>query len=171
MGDAQMGSHARLMSQAMRKLNAAIGKSNTSVVFTNQLRSKIGVIYGNPETTTGGNALKFYASVRIDLRRKDIIKDGAEIIGNRVKIKIVKNKVAPPFKEVEIDILYNEGISKIGDMIDIASELGIVNKTGSWFAYGEDRVQGKEGMKKMMKDNAELFLKLENEVKAKLFGA
>lgn len=171
MGDAQMGSQARLMSQAMRKLNAAIGRSNTSVVFTNQLRSKIGVIYGNPETTTGGNALKFYASVRIDIRRKDIIKEGSDIIGNRVKIKIVKNKVAPPFKEVEVDILYNEGISKIGDMIDIATEIGVVSKTGSWYAYGEDRVQGKEALKKLMKENSELYSKLESEVKSKLFGA
>jgi recombination protein RecA len=167
MGDAQMGSQARLMSQAMRKLNAAIGKSKTAVVFTNQLRSKIGVIYGNPETTTGGNALKFYASVRIDIRRKDIIKEGTEIIGNRVKVKIVKNKVAPPFKEVEIDILYNEGISKIGDMIDLATEFGIISKTGSWFAYNEERVQGKDAMKKLIKDNPELFQKLEAEVRAK----
>lgn len=171
MGDAQMGSQARLMSQAMRKLNAAIGRSNTSVVFTNQLRSKIGVIYGNPETTTGGNALKFYASVRIDIRRKDIIKEGSDIIGNRVKIKIVKNKVAPPFKEVEVDILYNEGISKIGDMIDIATEIGVVSKTGSWYAYGEERVQGKEALKKLMKENSDLYTKLETEVKSKLFGA
>ncbi|OGU58837.1 MAG: recombinase RecA [Ignavibacteria bacterium GWF2_33_9] len=171
MGDAQMGSQARLMSQAMRKLNAAIGKSKTSVVFTNQLRSKIGIVYGNPETTTGGNALKFYASVRIDIRRKDIIKDGSDIIGNRVRIKIVKNKVAPPFKEVEVDILYNEGISKIGDMIDLATERGIVAKTGSWYAYGEDRVQGKDALKKLMKENVDLFNKLETEVKAALFSA
>lgn len=171
MGDSQMGSQARLMSQAMRKLNAAIGKSKTSVVFTNQLRSKIGVIYGNPETTTGGNALKFYASVRIDIRRKDIIKEGSDIIGNRVKVKIVKNKVAPPFKEVEVDILYNEGISKIGDMIDIATENGIVNKTGSWYAFAEERVQGKEALKKLMKETPELFNRLETEVKSKLYGA
>jgi recombination protein RecA len=167
MGDAQMGSQARLMSQGMRKLNAAIGRSKTAVVFTNQLRSKIGVIYGNPETTTGGNALKFYASVRIDIRRKDIIKEGTEIIGNRVKVKIVKNKVAPPFKEVEIDILYNEGISKIGDMIDLATEFGIISKTGSWFAYNEERVQGKDAMKKLIKENPELLQKLEAEVRAK----
>lgn len=128
MGDAQMGSQARLMSQAMRKLNAAIGKSNTCVMFTNQLRSKIGVIYGNPETTTGGNALKFYASVRIDIRRKEVIKEGQDIVGNRVKVKIVKNKVAPPFKEVEFDIMYNEGISKIGDMLDVATEYGVIQK-------------------------------------------
>ncbi len=168
MGDAQMGSQARLMSQAMRKLNAAIGKSNTCVIFTNQLRSKIGVMYGNPETTTGGNALKFYASVRIDIRRKDVIKEGQEIVGNRVRIKIVKNKVAPPFKEVEIDIMYNEGISKIGDLIDIATENGIVNKSGSWYGYGEDRVQGKEALKKLMKENSALLDKLEAEVRAKL---
>jgi len=167
MGDAQMGSQARLMSQGMRKLNAAIGRSKTAVVFTNQLRSKIGVIYGNPETTTGGNALKFYASVRIDIRRKDIIKEGTEIIGNRVKVKIVKNKVAPPFKEVEIDILYNEGISKIGDMIDLATEFGIISKTGSWFAYNEERVQGKDAMRKLIKENPELLQKLEAEVRAK----
>jgi recombination protein RecA len=167
MGDAQMGSQARLMSQAMRKLNASIGKSKTAVVFTNQLRSKIGVIYGNPETTTGGNALKFYASVRIDIRRKDIIKEGAEIVGNRVKIKIVKNKVAPPFKEVEVDILYNEGISKIGDLIDLATEFGIISKTGSWYAYNDERVQGKDAMKKIIKDNPELFTKLDKEVRAK----
>jgi recombination protein RecA len=142
MGDAQMGSQARLMSQALRKLNAAIGKSNTTVMFTNQLRSKIGTFFGNPETTTGGNALKFYASVRIDIRRKEIIKEGQDSIGNRVKVKIVKNKVAPPFKEVEFDILYNEGISKIGDMIDLAVEFGYINKSGSWFTYKEERAQG-----------------------------
>ena len=170
MGDAQMGSQARLMSQAMRKLNAAIGRSKTSVIFTNQLRSKIGVMYGNPETTTGGNALKFYASVRIDIRRKDIIKEGAEITGNRVRVKIVKNKVAPPFKEVEVDIMYNEGISRFGDLIDIATDNGVVQKTGSWYAFGEERVQGKEALKKLLKDNNELFLKLEKEVKLKLFG-
>lgn len=170
MGDAQMGSQARLMSQAMRKLNAAIGRSKTSVIFTNQLRSKIGVMYGNPETTTGGNALKFYASVRIDIRRKDIIKEGAEITGNRVRVKIVKNKVAPPFKEVEVDIMYNEGISRFGDLIDIATDNGVVQKTGSWYAFGEERVQGKEALKKLLKDNNELLLKLEKEVKLKLFG-
>lgn len=170
MGDAQMGSQARLMSQAMRKLNAAIGRSKTSVIFTNQLRSKIGVMYGNPETTTGGNALKFYASVRIDIRRKDIIKEGADITGNRVRVKIVKNKVAPPFKEVEVDIMYNEGISRLGDLIDIATDNGVVQKTGSWYAFGEERVQGKEALKKLLKDNSELFLKLEKEVKSKLFG-
>jgi len=169
MGDAQMGSQARLMSQAMRKLNAAIGKSKTVVIFTNQLRSKIGVVYGNPETTTGGNALKFYASVRIDVRRKDIIKDGSDIVGNRVKVKIVKNKVAPPFKEVEVDILYNEGISRIGDIVDIATELNIINKSGSWLSFGEDRAQGRESFKKLMKENAELYNKVETALRAVLF--
>lgn len=168
MGDAQMGSQARLMSQAMRKLNAAIGRSKSTVIFTNQLRSKIGVIYGNPETTTGGNALKFYASVRIDIRRKEVIKEGQEIVGNRVRCKIVKNKVAPPFKEVEFDIMYNEGISKIGDMIDIASEYGIIAKSGSWYTLYDDRVQGREGVRKILVENKDIFNKLENDVRNKL---
>lgn len=168
MGDAQMGSQARLMSQAMRKLQSVIGRSNAVVIFTNQLRSKIGVVYGNPETTTGGNALKYYASVRIDIRRKDVIKDGTDIIGNRVRAKIVKNKVAPPFKECEFDIMYNEGISKVGDMIDVAVEHGIVNRSGSWFAYGEDRVQGRDGLRKMLQDNPEVLTRLEKEVRVKL---
>lgn len=168
MGDAQMGSMARLMSQAMRKLNAAIGKSKTAVVFTNQLRSKIGIMFGNPETTTGGNALKFYASVRIDIRRKEIIKEGADTVGNRVKTKIVKNKVAPPFKEVEFDIMYNEGISKIGDMIDLGLEYGLIQKTGSWFTLNSERVQGREGLKKLLKENSELFSELETNVKEQL---
>jgi recombination protein RecA len=165
MGDAQMGSQARLMSQAMRKLNAAIGKSKTTVIFTNQLRSKIGVIYGNPETTTGGNALKFYASVRIDIRRKEVIKEGQDIIGNRVRCKIVKNKVAPPFKEVEFDIMYNEGISKLGDLMDVATEYGIIVKSGSWYTYGTDRAQGREGLKKILSDNKDLQKKLEQDMK------
>ncbi len=165
MGDSQMGSQARLMSQAMRKLQAAIGKSRALCIFTNQLRSKIGVIYGNPETTTGGNALKFYASVRMDIRRKDVIKDGAEIIGNRVKMKIVKNKVAPPFKEVEFDIMYNEGISKIGDMIDVGIALDFIQKGGSWFTFGSERVQGREGLKKIMTDNVALATELEDKIK------
>ena len=165
MGDAQMGSQARLMSQAMRKLNAVIGKSNTTVMFTNQLRSKIGVVYGNPETTTGGNALKFYASVRLDIRRKDTIKEGSEIIGNRVKVKVIKNKVAPPFKEVEFDIMYNEGISKIGDLIDVATEYGVITKGGSWYTYGEERIQGREGLKKMFNEKPEILIKLEEQVR------
>lgn len=165
MGDAQMGSQARLMSQAMRKLNAAIGKSNTCVIFTNQLRSKIGVMFGNPETTTGGNALKFYASVRIDIRRKEVIKEGQDIIGNRVRVKIVKNKVAPPFKEVEFDILYNEGISKLGDMIDLGTENGIITKSGSWYSFKGERAQGREGMKKLLTEDKNLYTELEQMVK------
>lgn len=168
MGDAQMGSHARLMSQAMRKLNAAIGASKTTVMFTNQLRSKIGVMYGNPETTTGGNALKFYASVRMDIRRKDMIKEGDVTVGNRVKIKVVKNKVAPPFKEVEFDILYNEGISKLGDMIDLALEHKIIAKSGSWFSYRDERAQGRDAMRIILKENAKLLAHLEEDVKKKL---
>ncbi len=165
MGDAQMGSQARLMSQAMRKLNAAIGRSNTTVIFTNQLRSKIGVIYGNPETTTGGNALKYYASVRIDVRRKDVIKDGSDIVGNRVRAKVVKNKVAPPFREAEFDIMYNEGISKLGDIIDVAVENGLIVKSGSWFTYKEERVQGRDGMRKLLSENTALYASLEADVK------
>ena len=168
MGEAQMGSQARLMSQAMRKLNAAIGRSNTCVIFTNQLRSKIGVIYGNPETTTGGNALKYYASVRIDVRRKDVIKDGQEIIGNRVRAKVVKNKVAPPFRETEFDILYNEGISKAGDMLDVAIEHGIIAKSGSWLTYKEERVQGRDGFRKLMETNSKMFNEIELEVRKAL---
>lgn len=168
MGDAQMGSQARLMSQAMRKLNAAIGRSNTTVIFTNQLRSKIGVVYGNPETTTGGNALKYYASVRIDVRRKDVIKDGQDIIGNRVRAKVVKNKVAPPFKEAEFDIMYNEGISRIGDMIDIAVEHGVINKSGSWFTFQEERVQGRDGLRKLIAEDAVLYAALDSQVRGVL---
>ncbi len=168
MGDSQMGSQARLMSQAMRKLNAAIGKSNATVIFTNQLRSKIGVIYGNPETTTGGNALKFYASVRIDVRRKEVIKEGQNIIGNRVRAKIVKNKVAPPFKEVEFDIMYNEGISKIGDLIDVGTEFGIIQKSGSWYTLNGERVQGREGLRKILSDDPAILEDLENKVRAAL---
>lgn len=168
MGDAQMGSQARLMSQAMRKLNAAIGRSNAIVIFTNQLRSKIGVVYGNPETTTGGNALKFYASVRIDIRRKEVLKDGQEIVGNRVRAKIVKNKVSPPFKEVEFDIMYNEGISRIGDTIDIAIEQGLIQKSGSWFTFTEERVQGRDQLKKIFTEDPNLFQSLDTVVRERL---
>jgi len=168
MGDAQMGSQARLMSQAMRKLNAAIGKSKSTVIFTNQLRSKIGIVYGNPETTTGGNALKFYASVRMDIRRKDTIKEGTDIVGNRVKVKVVKNKVAPPFKEVEFDIMYNEGISKLGDLLDVATEYGIISKSGSWYSYGEERVQGRDGLKKILVEKPALYQQLEAQVRKSL---
>ncbi len=168
MGDAQMGSQARLMSQAMRKLNAAIGKSHTTVIFTNQLRNKIGVVYGNPETTTGGNALKFYASVRIDVRRKEVIKDAAAIVGNRVRAKIIKNKVAPPFREVEFDILYNEGISRIGDMIDLGLANKIINRSGSWFSFEGERTQGRDGLRLKLREDEELLKKLEKQVKTAL---
>jgi recombination protein RecA len=165
MGDPQMGLQARLMSQALRKLTGAISKSKTCVIFTNQLRSKIGVMFGNPETTTGGNALKFYASVRLDIRRIAALKDGQNVVGNRTKVKIVKSKVAPPFKEVEFDILYNEGISKSGDIIDIATEQNILKKSGSWFTYKEDRFQGRDQLKQKMLEDPVLFASLEREVK------
>ena len=169
MGDAQMGSHARLMSQAMRKITAVIGKSGTTVIFTNQLRSKIGVLYGNPETTTGGNALKFYASVRLDIRRRDVIKEGTEIIGNRVRVKVVKNKLAPPFREVEFDVLYNEGISKMGDMIDVGIENNIIQKSGSWFSFEGERIgQGRDSVKAYLKEDAKAFAKVETAVRKKL---
>ena len=168
MGDATMAVQARLMSQALRKLTGAISKSKTAVVFINQLRSKIGIMFGNPETTTGGNALKFYASLRLDIRRIAAIKDGTEVIGNRTKVKIVKSKVAPPFKEVEFDILYNEGISKAGDLIDLATNLGVLKKSGSWFTYNEDRFQGREQLKQKLIETPELYKGLEKEVKTKL---
>ncbi|HVN48540.1 MAG TPA: recombinase RecA [Bacteroidota bacterium] len=148
MGDPTMGVQARLMSQALRKLTSAISKSKTTVMFTNQLRQKIGVMFGNPETTTGGNALKFYASVRMDVRRIEALKDGTNVIGNRTRVKIVKNKVAPPFREAQFDILYNEGISKLGDLIDTAVEQNIIAKSGSWFSYKDDRIgQGRDAVK------------------------
>jgi recombination protein RecA len=165
MGDAVMGMQARLMSQALRKLTAAVSKSNVSLIFTNQLRDKIGVMFGSPETTTGGKALKFYASIRMDIRRIAAIKDGTDVVGNRTKVKIVKNKVAPPFKEVEFDIMYNEGISKIGDLIDIAVAKEIIKKGGAWFTYGENRVQGRDGLKKMLAEEPAMYDKLLGEVK------
>jgi len=168
MGDATMAVQARLMSQALRKLTGAISKSKTAVVFINQLRSKIGIMFGNPETTTGGNALKFYASLRLDIRRVAAIKDGTDVVGNRTKVKIVKSKVAPPFKEVEFDILYNEGISKSGDLIDLAANFGILKKSGSWFTYNEDRFQGREQLRQKMNESPELMKSLEKDVKAKL---
>ena len=169
MGDPTMGVQARLMSQALRKLTAAISKSKTSVVFTNQLRQKIGIMFGNPETTTGGNALKFYASLRLDIRRIEAIKEAQNIVGNRVKVKIVKNKVAPPFKEVQFDILYNEGISRIGDLIDIAVEHNIIAKSGSWFAYHNERIgQGRDAVKKFLVDNDKILKQIDHDVRVKI---
>ena len=168
MGDAQMGVQARLMSQALRKITGAVSKSRTCVIFTNQLRSKIGVMFGNPETTTGGNALKFYSSVRLDIRRIAAIKDGQDVVGNRTKVKVVKSKVAPPFKQVEFDILYNDGISKAGDLIDLATEIGLIKKSGAWFTYGDDRFQGREQFRQSLIENSDIANKLETEVKTKL---
>jgi recombination protein RecA len=170
MGDPSMGVQARLMSQALRKLTAAISKSKTSVMFTNQLRQKIGIMFGNPETTTGGNALKFYASLRLDVRRIEAIKEGQNVIGNRVKVKVVKNKVAPPFKEAQFEILYNEGISKLGDMIDVAVEQNIIAKSGSWFAYKEERIgQGRDAVKKYLQENDKLAKEIDLIIRKK-FG-
>ncbi len=166
MGDSKMGLHARLMSQALRKLTGTISKTNCTVFFINQLREKIGVMFGNPETTTGGNALKFYASVRIDIRRSSQIKDGENVIGNRTKVKIIKNKVAPPFKTAEFDIMYGEGISKVGEILDLAVEFEIVKKSGSWFSYGETKLgQGRDSVKGLIKDNPELMDELEAKIK------
>lgn len=165
MGDSRMGLQARLMSQALRKLTATISKTNTCVVFINQLREKIGVMFGNPETTTGGNALKFYASIRVDVRRIGSIKDGEDIKGNRTRVKIVKNKVAPPFKKAEFDLMYGEGISKTGEIIDLAVEFEIIKKSGSWFSYGETKLgQGREAVKALIKDNPELAEELEQKI-------
>ncbi len=168
MGDAHMAVQARLMSQALRKITGVTSKSNTCVIFTNQLRSKIGVVFGNPETTTGGNALKFYASVRLDIRRIGAIKEGNDIVGSRVKVKVVKSKVAPPFKEVEFDILFNEGISKAGELIDLGIEHGLIQKSGAWLTFDGDRFQGREQLKNKLKEDPELMAKLEKQVKAKL---
>ncbi|MCF0174760.1 MAG: recombinase RecA [Bacteroidales bacterium] len=166
MGDSKMGLHARLMSQALRKLTANISKTNTCCIFINQLRDKIGVLFGNPETTTGGNALKFYASVRIDVRKTTQIKDGEEALGNRVKVKIVKNKMAPPFKKAEFDIVFGEGISHIGEIIDLGVELGVIKKSGSWFSYGETKLaQGRDAVKKFLEDNIELAEELEGKIR------
>ena len=167
MGDSKMGLHARLMSQALRKLTGTISKTNCTVFFINQLREKIGVMFGNPETTTGGNALKFYASIRIDIRRSSQIKDGDNVIGNRTKVKIVKNKVAPPFKTAEFDIMYGEGVSKTGEILDLAVEFEIIKKAGSWFSYGETKLgQGRDAVKGLIKDNPEMADELENKIKA-----
>jgi recombination protein RecA len=168
MGDPTMGVQARLMSQALRKITSAISKSKTCVIFTNQLRSKIGVMFGNPETTTGGNALKFYASLRLDVRKTQTLKDGNEVIGSTAKVKIVKSKVAPPFKEVEIDFLYDEGISIINDVLRLAVENDIIKKSGAWFSYENERFQGQEQIRKKLKESPELLEKVKNEVKEKL---
>jgi recombination protein RecA len=171
MGDAQMGAMARLMSQALRKLSGAINQTKTSVVFTNQLRMKIGVMFGNPETTTGGNALKFYASVRLDVRRIQSIKIGAEIVGNRTRVRVVKNKVAPPFRTAEFDIMYNEGISKVGDLIDLATQLEIVAKRGAFFSYGETRLgQGRENSKEFLRQNPDLAKEIELIIRQRASG-
>jgi recombination protein RecA len=169
MGDSKMGLHARLMSQALRKLTATISKTNSCCIFINQLREKIGVMFGNPETTTGGNALKFYASVRLDIRRMTQIKDGDEIVGNHIKVKVVKNKVAPPFRQAEFDIIYGEGISKVGEIIDMGVELGIVQKSGSWFSYNSDKLgQGRESVKQLLIDNPGMANEIEGKIREKI---
>jgi recombination protein RecA len=167
MGDAQMGSQARLMSQALRKLTAAISKSQTSVIFINQIRMKIGIMFGNPETTTGGNALKFYASQRLDIRKGLPLKDGNEIIGARTKVRVVKNKLAAPFRECEFDVIFGQGISKEGDILDLAADLNLVQKSGSWYSYGSERLaQGRENAKAFLRDHPDLLADLENQVRA-----
>ena len=169
MGDSKMGLQARLMSQALRKITATINKTNTICIFINQLREKIGVMFGNPETTTGGNALKFYSSVRLDIRRMTQIKDGDEAVGNRVKVKVVKNKVAPPFRTAEFDIIFGEGISKVGEIIDMGVDLGIVQKSGSWFSYNSDKLgQGRDAVKQLLRDNPELQAEIETKIREKI---
>lgn len=172
MGDSKMGLQARLMSQAMRKLTASISKTNCTCIFINQLREKIGVMFGNPETTTGGNALKYYCSIRIDIRRTGQIKEGDEIVGNRIKVKVVKNKVAPPFRQAEFDIMYGQGISKTGEIIDMATDLNVIKKSGSWFSYGDTKLgQGRDAVKNLLADNPELAEELENKVKEAVYAA
>ena len=172
MGDAKMGLQARLMSQALRKLTASIAKTKTVCIFINQLRDKIGVVYGNPETTTGGNALKFYASVRIDIRRTSVIKDGEEQLGARARVKVVKNKVAPPFKKAEFDIMFGEGISKLGEIIDLAVDYGIIKKSGSWFSYGETKIgQGRDAVKEFLTTNTDICAEVESKVRETMMSA
>lgn len=169
MGDSHMGLQARLMSQALRKLTAIISKSKATVIFLNQIRMKIGVMFGNPETTTGGNALKFYASVRIDIRRTGQIKVGEEVVGNRTKVKVVKNKIAPPFRQAEFDIMYNQGISTEGDVLDLAVQHGVVDKAGAWFSYKDSKVgQGREASKTFLKENPKIMIEIDNEVRKKV---
>ncbi|RLJ59834.1 recombination protein RecA [Litoreibacter meonggei] len=167
MGDSSVGVHARLMSQAMRKLTSSISRSNCMVIFINQIRMKIGVMFGSPETTTGGNALKFYSSVRLDIRRIGALKDRDEVVGNQTRVKVVKNKVAPPFKQVEFDIMYGEGISKMGELLDLGVKAGVVEKSGSWFSYGDDRIgQGRENAKTFLKENTRIALEIEDKIRA-----
>lgn len=169
MGDSVMGLQARLMSQALRKLTASINKTGCCCIFINQLREKIGVMFGNPETTTGGNALKFYASIRVDIRRSSQIKSGDEVIGNRTRVKVVKNKVAPPFRKAEFDIMYGQGISKVGEIIDLGVDMDIIKKSGSWFSYGDTKLgQGRDAVKNLLLDNVELTQELENKIREKL---
>ncbi len=169
MGDSHMGLQARLMSQALRKLTATIGKTNTTIIFINQIRMKIGVVYGNPETTTGGNALKFYASMRLEIRKAAAIKEGQEVIGNRTRVKVVKNKLAPPFKNVEFDLMYGEGISRTGDLLDMGVELDVVDKSGSWYSYNGERIgQGRENVKAFLLDNPDIFDAIELQVRQEL---
>jgi recombination protein RecA len=169
MGDAHMGLMARLMSQALRKLSGAIKQTNTAVIFTNQLRQKIGVMFGNPETTTGGNALKFYASIRLDVRRIQSIKVGPEVIGNRTRVRVVKNKVAAPFKQAEFDIMYSEGISRIGDILDLATELDVITKRGSFYSYGDTRLaQGRENAKEFLRQNPDMIEEIEGIIRQEL---
>ncbi|RKX96689.1 MAG: recombinase RecA [Spirochaetes bacterium] len=171
MGDSHMGLQARLMSQALRKLTGVINKSNTSVIFINQIRLKIGVMFGNPETTTGGNALKFYSTIRLDIRRTETLKKGTEALGNRVKVKVAKNKVAPPFKIAEFEIMFDKGISKEGEILDIGSELGIIQKSGTWYSYGDERIgQGREIAKKFLSDNPKIMEDIEAKIREKFFG-
>ena len=166
MGDAHMGLQARLMSQALRKLTGTIGKTNTCLIFINQIRMKIGIVFGNPETTTGGNALKFYASVRLDIRRTGSIKNGQDVVGNRTRVKVVKNKMAPPFKEAEFDIMYGEGISTVGDLLDIGAETGIIEKSGAWYSYEGERIgQGRENVKNFLKDNPDICATINQRVR------
>ncbi len=169
MGDSHMGLQARLMSQALRKLTGTIGKTHTTLIFINQIRMKIGVVYGNPETTTGGNALKFYATIRVEIRKAQPIKEGQEIVGNRTKVKVVKNKLAPPFKNVEFDLMYGEGISRTGDLIDMGVELEVIEKSGSWYSYNSERIgQGRENVKKFLNDNPDILEEIDGKVREKL---